>query len=262
MERISELPISRLNVLISSHLDALINFSQSIRDVNVNGCKFYDVLTNIKLKFDEKKTNETSYEKFILSALGSLQTLEPDFSDKFDSFVSMMLCTIFAGDDFLKQMCQNETLIKNIFERNFFKKLSTSNSDVYLLINQHLQMTEKIEYNLIHSISQTCVKQYNLEDLFSITGKIKRGNKTVTEARAIRDAFAHSHYIITEHFDIEFQNITSGYNFKRKYTAEEFIQYAKKQQDLYAIFIIIMHLLYLNSLLSKYSEMLTSEKNS
>lgn len=79
---------------------------------------------------------------------------------------------------------------------------------------------------------------HDVEEIFSVQGKVPRGNNFRTDTRAIRDSLSHFQYTIVQEnslLKIKFDNQEHGYNFVRDYTKLEFMQFAQDGYLLYKI---------------------------
>ncbi len=109
-----------------------------------------------------------------------------------------------------------------------------------LLIN--VIRTETIEHIMIRQL-QNAVEQCGLEekyDIFemcSVTQKVQKGKRWVTDVRALRDAIAHGHFRIettNPEWSITFENKEFGYNFKKTFSKKEFERFFDTNSTLYA----------------------------
>jgi hypothetical protein len=118
----------------------------------------------------------------------------------------------------------------------------------------HLIRTETIEHIIIKQLSDAVdqfdlVEKYDVFEMCSITHKVQKGKKWVTDARALRDAVAHGHFHVEtgeKSWSITFENTECGYNFKKTFSKDEFERFFDANSLLHGIQI---HLLMIFELL-------------
>jgi hypothetical protein len=94
----------------------------------------------------------------------------------------------------------------------------------------HLIRTETIEHIIIRQFNNAVeqfglAKKYDIFEMCSVTHKVQKGKKWVTDVRALRDAIAHGHFYIDtakKDWSISFENTECGYNFKKTFSRDEF----------------------------------------
>lgn len=111
----------------------------------------------------------------------------------------------------------------------------------YSVFYIHILKTEMIEYSFLEQF-KIILKEFNLiqeydpEDIFSATNKVRKGSEWRTEARAIRDALSHNKYTLEVNdssWKITFDNTESGYNFHKAFTNSEFYEYMNNTDTIY-----------------------------
>ncbi|MGH2613011.1 MAG: hypothetical protein ACRDFB_08200 [Rhabdochlamydiaceae bacterium] len=113
---------------------------------------------------------------------------------------------------------------------------------LYALFHSHVLRTESIEY-AIRKDFEALINQFNLQtqydicEIFSVGSKIQNGPSSFsTDARAIRDAFGHFQYKITDvgtSWEIEFLTTRPGFVYNKKFTATEFLTLMENTDLLY-----------------------------
>lgn len=130
-----------------------------------------------------------------------------------------------------------------IFENTFLesKKASTEKLFLYSMFYFHIINTDSLGDALINQF-KNLLKQFNLENqydtetIFSVIRKNPRGNEFDTDVRTIRNALAHLNYEIQyskKSWLINFSMNDHGYNFSKKFTEKEFIEFLKNSYYLY-----------------------------
>ncbi|MCH7562087.1 MAG: hypothetical protein IIC67_12150 [Thaumarchaeota archaeon] len=112
---------------------------------------------------------------------------------------------------------------------------------IYALFFIHNMRTEVIEFsfaqqfrNLLREMGLN--SQYDVEEIFSATSKVAKGNQWRTDARAIRDALSHNNFsveISDSTWNLEFNNTEEGYNFYKTFTKNEFRKFITDTDFLY-----------------------------
>jgi hypothetical protein len=107
----------------------------------------------------------------------------------------------------------------------------------------HLIRTETIEHIIIRQFNNA-IEQFNLADKYdifemcSVTHKVQRGKRWVTDVRALRDAVAHGHFHIEtakKDWLISFENKECGYSFKQTFSKDEFERFFDANSLLHGI---------------------------
>jgi hypothetical protein len=98
-------------------------------------------------------------------------------------------------------------------------------------------------------------QKYDVKEIFSINNKVKRNTVFQTDSRAIRDSIAHYRYKIislSNSWEIQFDNDEDGYNYHKKFSYNEFIQFLDNHHKLYISQLLILQLIGAGSYLKKY----------
>jgi hypothetical protein len=115
----------------------------------------------------------------------------------------------------------------------------------------HIIRTETIEHIMIRQFDNAVEKfslagKYDIMEMCSVTHKVQKGNRWVTDVRALRDAIAHGHFhieTVNNDWSITFENIEFGYNFKKTYREKEFERFFDAHSMLYAFQIHLLMVL-------------------
>lgn len=110
---------------------------------------------------------------------------------------------------------------------------------MYALFYIHVLRTEVIEFSFIQQFKDLLTEfgltgKYDPEEIFSATNKIGKNNEWKTDARAIRDALAHSKYeidFIKSPWEIHFKNTKK--HFDKIFDRHEFLQFYYDTDILY-----------------------------
>lgn len=125
--------------------------------------------------------------------------------------------------------------------KNQYHKNPKEKTNLYALFYSHILKTETMEYSFRQDFDNLIQKfrlhiKYDSYDIFSVTGKIPKGDKFRTDARAIRDSLAHYCYSInkTEHsWEIIFDNKEDGYDFQKTFLEDDFLLFLENTDLLY-----------------------------
>ena len=115
----------------------------------------------------------------------------------------------------------------------------------------HLRETESMQYPLIQAIKNGLPDDIDLNELFSISKKTRKGKKYVSDSTAIRDCISHDHCEIKEN-KIIFDNHGEGYDFHLEFTYKEFQDFMGRKGKLYALLFDSIDLLYMGNILRFY----------
>lgn len=111
----------------------------------------------------------------------------------------------------------------------------------YSVFYIHILKTEVIEYSFLEQFKNLLkefdvIQEYDPEDIFSATNKVRKGNEWKTEAKAIRDALSHNKYTLEigdSSWKVIFDNTEKGYDFKKTFTNSEFYKYMNNTDTIY-----------------------------
>jgi len=260
MKKLSDLTNEELEKLVDEYFDVFLIFGESIKTQNSEGSKFYESLIKLMTLFRNKIQNKDKRDKIFQELVKSLILFYPKFESKIITYTGLIMYLIIEGKDHFTHSAPHEKIIKNVTESNELRK-SPKLTIEYLnsILNLHVRETEKIEYYLIRELCDySKIHKFDLEELFSINEKIKKGKKFVTQSRAIRDCIGHSKYLIDkDSLSIHFENKDEGYNFEQKYTFYEFLQFMQEKIRLYTLFINISYIFYMRNLIGYYFDKTT-----
>lgn len=134
---------------------------------------------------------------------------------------------------------------------DMLRKNPTEKLFLYAIIYSHILRTETAEYafrkDLEDLINQFGLQsKYDVNAIFSVQGKIQnRKGDFNTDARAMRDAFAHFQYEVNDvgnTWEIEFLDTRPGFYYNKKFTNTEFLTLMENTDLLYKS---ILHLIWM-----------------
>jgi len=142
-------------------------------------------------------------------------------------------------DTDIEKIAQAHKIYEDVFLES--NRIKTDKLHLYSLFYCHILNSESIGSALIEQFEKMLTQfslndDYDIQTIFSVRTKIPRGNKFVTDVKAVRDALTHLKYEIiedTNSWKIKFDNNEKGYNFIKLFPKEEFIQFLKNSQYLY-----------------------------
>lgn len=256
MRKLSDLTNDELEKLIEEYFDSFIRFGENIKELNYQGNQFYESLLKLLTLFRQKILNKDKLDDVFKDMIKSLSLVYPKFESKILNYTKIIMFLIIEEKDYFIHTVPAIKSIKNVVEGHDLL-FSSKHTVEYLnsILNQHVRETEKIEYYLIKELKiSSKIHEFDIEELFSIRGKIKKDTGFVTQSRAIRDCIGHSKYLIDKNsLNIHFENYDYGYDFNQKYTFEEFVQFMHEKIRLYILFINISYIFYARNLIGVYA---------
>ena len=175
--------------LISKYLDAVNAFGCGVQSNGVEGKRIFDNFIKITTLFENKKLTKNLLMDIFSNLLKDMRSLDPTFSEKVNRY-SIILIELISNDlDFFKHAAPNKNIIQNVLQSSKLLDDPTIQLEyANALLNFHIRETEKVEYYLMKDLEQSPnIQNYDIEEMFSIDGKIKKGKKFVTQSRAIRE---------------------------------------------------------------------------
>lgn len=261
IKTISQITDSKLCDLLNKYFDVLIKFGLSVQNKNYHGKNIFELLTKTKSLFDNQKFDYTQIDHLLVTALCAMLDLESEFKEKAKLYALLFMEVIEKKLDFDKtSKSYSSDIIQDVIQSEYSILSSATNTrqSAEALVMTHIRQTEKIQYPLIKPLKQLSNHvEYDLESLFSINDKIRKGDKHVTESKAIRDAVSHSNYKINEknsQVQLIFENKGHGYDFSQKYSLKEFYNLVQKYHNLHTLFCNISYIIYLRVLFLQYSK--------
>ena len=227
---------------VASYFEAMIEFGRLAAESGKSPA-FYDLMKEMGSAYESGRLDMGLWKRMLPEGIRGLCEIEPRLAGKVKAFALIVANLSRSGHDYLGLSHKNRDLIRNIIEH---PPPGHERSSLRALCQYHVSVTETIDYSLLNGIKTGDTgKNRDLADLFSVTGKVERNGGHTTEARAIRDAVSHSKFKLSSSpHGIEFKNMERGYDFRRRYTLEEFSQYVKTQTRLYWMFAMAMQLFY------------------
>lgn len=153
-------------------------------------------------------------------------------------------------DEYLEHMEEIDTMYKQVI-----KAVPISNDvALYAVFYMHILKREKIEYALSSDLEafRTHIPTIDLESMFSVGEKMKKGKGFVTHGKAIRDALSHKKYqIIVKNGKkyIQFGNNEKGYDFIETWSVDEFLQFVQTTDFMYRTMFMLQKLIFFMTLL-------------
>ena len=256
-ETIADLPDDDLKKIISKYLDYLCDMGISIERINSEGKEYSDNLLKTKSLFDNNKLTPILQKTLWSKTLASLVMFSPYYESRVLLYTHIHMELDKHQIDYFEPIKDERSRIESVsrsFERLQNAIPSSSHSEA--LIQLFTRIIEVVEYNLLKSVNLLPdTTLFDLEEIFSVCGKVKRNTVYVTRGKALRDAFNHSRYDTDgEGYDItiKINNQKDGYNFQCKYTLPEFANYIDKLHKLHILFVNTSYLFYLNNLFRHY----------
>jgi hypothetical protein len=129
-------------------------------------------------------------------------------------------------------------------------QMSNMLSPVALLLI-HVVRAESIEYPLRRQLQDALRRfslqsKYDVDAMCSVSSKVKKGSRWVTDVRAIRDAIAHGHFrieMLSGDWVIEFNNNEHSYNFNKHFSREDFFEFFDYHTLLYKLQLALLMVL-------------------
>jgi len=111
--------------------------------------------------------------------------------------------------------------------------------------------------NLREARTRLGITSFDLEDIFSIEGRVAQNTINVTDINAIRNAISHGAFDIKFDYGlgeyiIDFQSILSSYRFNRKYSGSEFLDLYRNYDKLRDIQELLIRMAFLKATLKLY----------
>src|SRR5579872_513324 len=198
---------------------------------------------------------QTEYDVYIKPILDKIVTWRPAVANQLLKFwdAQNTVGKIAAGDPSKPQYNPMDKAIEAIEEMAEASKIYLRATDMvvkhpqerlflYALFHSHILRTETVEY-AIRKDFESIINQFNLQtkydlyEIFSVESKVaNRTGGFNTDARAIRDAFGHFQYKISNvgtSWEIEFLTTRPGFFYNKKFTANEFLTLMENTDLLY-----------------------------
>lgn len=251
---LSELTLKELENIIDKHL---IKFESYTRIVNPNADhqKFFLHITNLRTILISKKGNLLDCHNELSGILMYITAFyDEGLLIKAKGFVQAAIKMIERKDSTVFSAIHKKIgKIQNIMQSNneIRNKPIETRTDVEAALRLHERETESMQYPLIQAIRNGLPDEVDLNELFSVIGKVRKGNDYVTDSTAMRDCIAHDKCEIKDE-KIIFDNQDYGYEFYLEYTFKEFQDFMGRKGKLYGLLFDSIDLLYMENVLKVY----------
>ncbi len=126
------------------------------------------------------------------------------------------------------------------------ERILTDISTILLTVMIRIETHEHIMFEMLDRASKVINKDIDMQDLFSINSKVKRGKEDRTDSRAIRDATAHAHFKVsantTGDYIIKFENNDKGWKFNKEFSRQDLIIFYQDFDLLYGFYVRLISL--------------------
>ena len=251
------LSFDQCKILTDKSLGHVISFAQNIDSLYPNQGFLNPIqkLDELRMRVN-KATNEFLTGQEIDNYIKPMVSQIINWNGKISSQLSnFWKAQIDIGDTAISMSSQYDPLeiatqgVKRILNANkvfvsavdALKKNPKDINYFYGLFYAQILTTETAEYSFRKQL-ESLLQRYGLDqkydaiEIFSINGKIPKGNKFRTDSRAIRDALGHYKYdiqLVGDSWEIQFNNTDEGYNFTPIFTRDEFLEQMTTADILY-----------------------------